>query len=112
MPKHLSDLFDGSDIRKLDAGVVYKIVDDNIRELDKDDFTKAITMLPWQAQIKLMRDRCIKANDKMACMAYEVAINGDPSAPAGTSKNLGLKGLALEENNRFARELLEELGEI
>jgi len=111
MQRRLSDLLDGN-VQKLDSGVIYSVVSKHIKELNKKDFEKAIEMLPWQAQVKLMKKRCIEANDKMACLAYEVALNGDPTAPAGTPKNLGLKGLAIEENNRFAKELLEELGEL
>ena len=112
MPKRLSDLFDGQNIRDMDPGVVYKVVSDNIKELDSKDFTKVLDELPWQAQVKLMKQRCVEANDKMACLAYDLAVNGDPSAPVGTTKNLGLKGLAINENNRFAKELLQELGEL
>lgn len=107
----LNELFDGEDIENVDEGVIYKKAAENIDKLSRIELYEVLRRLPWQAQVKLMKKRCDDAKDELACEAYEIALKGDPSAPAGTPKNLGLRRMAME-GNELVRELLEELGEI
>lgn len=111
MPKKLEEIF-GSDIDNLDSGVILKGVLDNIKDLDEKEFSRALEHLTPDGRLLAMKERCKKAGDKVACMSYDIAINGDKGAPAGSPKHLGLRGLWEYERNRFAKETLEKLGEL
>lgn len=110
MPKKLEEIIK-TPIEKLDSSVLANVVIENVKELDRDDFIKAIERLPPFPALLAMKKRCEEANDKEACIAYDIAVNGDKTAPGGVSY-LGLRGLWLEEKNEFAKKYLEMLGEL
>lgn len=115
MPKTLKEIFkvkDEEELRDIDPSVLLDGVIKHIRELDRKEFTKALQYLPFQAQFLAMKERCNKAKDEIACSSLRVAIEGDPSAPAGSPRNLGLRGLWEQERNEFAKDVLKMLGEL
>ena len=111
MPTRLKEIFDGTDIDKLDQGVVLKAVLPHIKEIPKEDVDELMNHLPPDGKLIVMKKRC-DVGDKFACMAYDVVINGDMSAPAGSPKHLGLKGLWYNEKNETAKMMLEKVGEL
>jgi len=112
MPKRLEEIFNTKDIDGLDSGVLFKGVMNHVDELSNEEFSRALELLPLDAKLLAMKERCKKTNDTVACMTYDIAIHGDPSAPVGTPKHLGLEGLWYEKRNAEARKSLERVGEL
>ena len=112
MPKKLEEILNGTPPEKMDSGVLTKIVLEHITELDRGSIARVVEKLPPFPSLLIMKERCIKAKDKEACIAYDIAINGDKTAPPGTPKYMGMRGLWVEQKNRFAKDYLERLGEL
>jgi len=109
MQKTLNSLFNGEDPASLDSGVVFKRVMDNIQYLPKKEVTRALSLVGPVSRLKIMKKRCEQGDD-IACIEYDICLNGDPSASPGGPKNLGIRGQC-HTGNRVSCETLEELGE-
>ena len=92
MQKRLNEIFNGEDVKKLDQSVIYAGVVDHVHELSREEFEQVLPLVSPNGRLILMKKRC-DHGDKNACLAIKVAVEGDPSAPYGTPKNLGLRGL-------------------
>jgi len=110
MQKSLENIFEGN-IADLGEGVVLKGVIGNIKELPKSEVGRAFSFLSPKGRLIVMKERC-KVGDNVACMAYDVVINGDEGALAGTPSNLGLRGLWNTERDERSGELLKAVGEL
>ena len=83
----------------------------DIKELSRDEFLSIVKNLPLDAKLKAYKYRC-ETGDKAACKVYDIAVNGNENAPAGTPEYLGLKGRWLENKDERARKILEAIGEL
>jgi len=88
-----------------------KEVIDRIDKIDNDTIQRILDKFPYDEQLIILRERC-KVGDKAACKVYDITVNGNKDAPAGTPEWLGLKGRWLEKKDARARQILEKIGEL
>ena len=112
MPKELNDIFDGQNPQRIDGGIVFKRVIDNIDELTTDALAEIIGRLSPERVLAVMKQRCHgyqhgRNDDSISCDMYEQAMEGDPSAQQ-IDKALGIRGQC-ETGNSVSCDTLQRL---